>query len=781
MAKDDQHPPSPAADPGHGPADPFAHPAAPGAVDAGAASPIAVAHGNNAPPRQHDTPPRPPTPVEMTGDEKAILDHIREISQNARATWFTQLALLAFVGVTLLAHEDAHFFAFGVETQLPLVGISVPTTSFFWVAPLLIASLYGYLHVYLLTLWDALAEAPATLGAKPLFQRVTPTMIAHTAVWYRQLKREDGSAPPRALGRVMGAIVFMLVWLSTPVLLVALYRAAAALHDPWLSLWIAGCIIAAAIVGIAGMRVALLRLRDPTDAAAHGPWAGIRRRELAMAAILGPLFVYLGVVGPEPALRRIAEETGQSPVDDPAAWTGTPPAWQAWLSKIAHFEEIDLDWSGEATLPAVRLVAPRARTWAREPLIETLAALARRTVLPADLAEAELTVRPADWRSWPLWMEDFEKRWRDREGIAAAAGLTEAERARFETEAKERYRAYAATLDAPDLRNRDIRRADLSGAFLPAVDLRGAQIQGANLNAAELQQARLRGAQMQEAYLVAAQMQGADLRSAQMQGANLIAAQMQGADLGGAQTQGAFLVLAEMQGANLRLAKMQGADLGGAKMQGADLGGAKMQGADLIAAQMQGADLTEAEMQGADLGGAELQRAFLGGAAIVTASCAVANLRGAAAHEATILCSGLSDDASAFVTGNQGTRLPLDQTILSCLLAGPMPSDLAAALDRLPEDAELSDWDRLSGRLGRQSFVALVTCDPSHDDPLRQFPHTIHGTWIAQDDGSWRDTVTGDVYAEVAEYDWQLIEAHTVQWPAAREGIVVPPVPEAAR
>ncbi len=46
------------------------------------------------------------------------------------------LALLVFVGVTLMGHRDSDFFAFGAETQLPLVNISAPTVSFFIAAPI---------------------------------------------------------------------------------------------------------------------------------------------------------------------------------------------------------------------------------------------------------------------------------------------------------------------------------------------------------------------------------------------------------------------------------------------------------------------------------------------------------------------------------------------------------------------------------------------------------------------------------------------------------------------
>ncbi len=75
-------------------------------------------------------------------DPKILLDHIAQVSQNARATWFGLLGLLAFVGVTLLGHKDADFFAYGAETQLPLVNVTIPVKAFFVFAPALVAALY---------------------------------------------------------------------------------------------------------------------------------------------------------------------------------------------------------------------------------------------------------------------------------------------------------------------------------------------------------------------------------------------------------------------------------------------------------------------------------------------------------------------------------------------------------------------------------------------------------------------------------------------------------------
>ncbi|HUV31994.1 MAG TPA: pentapeptide repeat-containing protein, partial [Devosiaceae bacterium] len=64
-------------------------------------------------------------------DHAASLTHIGELSKNARSIWFGLLGLITFVGVTLMGHRDADFFAVGADTKLPLIGIEVPVTYFF--------------------------------------------------------------------------------------------------------------------------------------------------------------------------------------------------------------------------------------------------------------------------------------------------------------------------------------------------------------------------------------------------------------------------------------------------------------------------------------------------------------------------------------------------------------------------------------------------------------------------------------------------------------------------
>ncbi|MEO1318294.1 MAG: pentapeptide repeat-containing protein, partial [Pseudomonadota bacterium] len=273
----------------------------------------------------------------------------------------------------------------------------------------------------------------------------------------------------------------------------------------------------------------------------------------------------------------------------------------------------------------------------------------------------------------------------------------------------------------------------------------------------EMQGADLSGAAMQGAFLLHAEMKGANLSFAEMQGASLLHAAMQGANLSFAEMQGADLSSAEMQGADLSFAGMQGASLSGAEMQGAILSSAKMQGTILRGAEVQGADLSGAEMQGASLRRAEVQGAILFRAEMQGAACDGATLRGAPSHAATLLCQDLRPEALEFATGNGVTRLPIGVAVQSCLEAPEttLPDDVKSAFD---------DLITVLPSVSREDLFAFLTCDPAADDPLKRTPFPIEGTWEAQEDGSWINTVdmldgtpAGTVHAEGPDGKWRDI------------------------
>ena len=69
-----------------------------------------------------------------------VITRINELSQLARQAWFTQLAFLAFIGVTLLSVQDADLLVLSRKTQLPMVGIDIPIRWFLVFAPILAPS-----------------------------------------------------------------------------------------------------------------------------------------------------------------------------------------------------------------------------------------------------------------------------------------------------------------------------------------------------------------------------------------------------------------------------------------------------------------------------------------------------------------------------------------------------------------------------------------------------------------------------------------------------------------
>ncbi len=179
-----------------------------------------------------------------------------------------------------------------------------------------------------------------------------------------------------------------------------------------------------------------------------------------------------------------------------------------------------------------------------------------------------------------------------------------------------------------DLKNNDMAKIKLGGAYLQGADMRGAKLQDADMSWAKLQGANMRWAKLQGADLMSAQLQGADMGEAKLQGADLMSAELQSADMRGAKLQGADLMLAQLQGANMLLAELQGADLNGAQMQGADMKEAKMQGADLECLELTQDDIRCTQLQGADLRGAQLQGAHLRGAQLQGADLRGAQLQG---------------------------------------------------------------------------------------------------------------------------------------------------------
>ena len=515
--------------------------------------------------------PDDPVPTDGTVPNDAVrLEQIAKIAQNARTSWFGLLALLVFVGVTLMGHEDTDFFAFGAETELPLVSISVPTVSFFITAPALTAALYVYLHIYLHGLWIALAKCPPRIGEDPLEERVYPTMLCTAALAIRRRLRTETDEPVEGSRAATVVISILMVWLLGPLVLGILWWFSMPYHREWLTLWLALWLWLALIAG----GNSLFHLFYLMRRGKLYPY-GLFRRPLAhprpiFSLVLIPVLAvtswdtteggrFVPLVG--------ADLAGTELTRMPAEWLHYDVWLEDWEHRFRLRECPDAVRSG-GPCPDEKLAQFRDETPRRwQALIQSLDApdLGGEDLRAASLSGAFLS--GADLRWTKLGGADLN--WARLEGA----------------------QLFEAKLEGANLREARLEGADLSWATLTGADLRRARLEGADLSWAALE-----GADLNLARLV-----GADLRRARLNGASLVRSRLEGANLTWATLEGTDLGEARLEGADLRRARLKGARLDGARLEGANLGWARLEDADLRGARLADAEFGGARLQGADL------------------------------------------------------------------------------------------------------------------------------------------------------------------------------------
>ncbi len=251
----------------------------------------------------------------MSGGGKnhdAELKNIEEVSRNARTTSFGALGVLVFGAIAVAGVEDRDFFTYGVETALPLVGVTVPTVPFFVAAPVLILAIYTYLHLYLLKLWRGLGALPAhvhvegSIESVPLDDSVYPWLLSDAAI------HSKPGARGRPLDWLTRLVSLVLGWMAGPLVLGLFWVRSWPYHDPVLTLYLAGLTLAAVWIGTFTFFRARRELRggQRTWRIALG-WLCAALIVLSTAAAL-PFYSWMKTVGNIPGL-------------------GIDPLWRAYL------------------------------------------------------------------------------------------------------------------------------------------------------------------------------------------------------------------------------------------------------------------------------------------------------------------------------------------------------------------------------------------------------------------------------------------------------------------
>lgn len=201
------------------------------------------------------------------------LDRINALTRNARSTWFALLAALVFVGITLMGVEHIDFYGVDRATQLPLVNVDVPTRYFFVAAPILITAIYGYFHLYLIRLWDALGAAPARINGIRLGDAVTPWLVTDAALHFRRRMRRDNSTTPRTLEGGAMLLNFLLAWGFGLIILYFTWQLSMPARTFWMSAIAAICFAVSIITGASSIAMMARRMRRPAGSAPPALWA----------------------------------------------------------------------------------------------------------------------------------------------------------------------------------------------------------------------------------------------------------------------------------------------------------------------------------------------------------------------------------------------------------------------------------------------------------------------------------------------------------------------------
>ena len=539
------------------------------------------------------------------------------------------------------------FFIDSRQTELPLIGVSIPTVSFFIFAPILGAALHVYLHLLIRKATEALAappprvrKTPANPEGVPLENPVLPWLLNDLVL----RTRKDGAAVPRPLDWLAVVTAILLIWWAAPLVLALTWVTSMPAHEEGLTLAIATCVaftLYASLQSWVKLRADLQR-----------PW--LKRPMISALVFALSLAGWAALAGAtilttEGGLDRLTDK--QRP--DWAKWRWTQPVIKSqlaardlpdWARTDGLLVGADLQGVIFAALPPEEVDPDTARHRFRAEWCE-------RHGLDPDVCG-----RGAGSET-PGFEREVRRRWCTRHPIEDDPDCTRFF-AGLEVEFDDEWTSYPtrtiAALDKPDLAGRDLRNANLVRAQLPGINLDAAELAGANLS----------GAQIEEASFDSARMMRVSLGGAQMRLASFSGADMSGANLNFVKAEKAYFGSSRLLDANLRYSHLNRAEFGNAMLNGADIRDTQIRSAMWVNRSLfaEGASLENVVAHNADLRGGE----------------------------------GLSQDMLSLVIGNEGTLLPIVPTDLHVWTCWADPPE------NFEERTELAYMDRAyaKGTLG---------------------------------------------------------------------------------
>ena len=245
---------------------------------------------------------------------------INALTTNARNTWLVMLGVLVFVGITLMGVQHVDFYGVGRETDLPLVNVAVPTFYFFVAAPILTVAIYGYFHLYLIRLWDALSTAKPQYDGRRLGDIISPWLVSDAALHSRKNARNDYCTTARTMETPAMILNIALAWVLGPLILALLCWQSLPARTFWLSAIASVSFVGALVVGISSWVMMRKRMRSAKLNSVTNLWKSkLRIVAIALGMVLLLYKIYLSTEGPTEHLTSL-DLTEEQIVERPSDW-----------------------------------------------------------------------------------------------------------------------------------------------------------------------------------------------------------------------------------------------------------------------------------------------------------------------------------------------------------------------------------------------------------------------------------------------------------------------------
>ena len=382
------------------------------------------------------------------------IDRIDALTKNARNTWFALLGTLVFMGMTLMGVEHIDFYGVNRATKLPLVDVAVPTLYFFAAAPILTAAIYGYFHLYLIRLWDAIGSADASYKNDPKDEKsrllgdiIAPWLVTDAALQLRRYLRKENCTTPRMLEFLASVSNCLLSWLGGIIILYLMWEGSFPARTFWISAISAIAFGMAITTGVTSFVMLFIRMHHC------------------------------------PSTRRMDQEI---------RWSDAIASWSFWLRSVAS-----------SLLIAGMLFYSHQTT---EGTIGQVASL--------NMIDQQIVERPSNWLPYGIAQDEFRAKWCGREGINNCKTL-DGKDEEFLDEWGQRRSDERYALNRPNYLRRagappDLRKALMSSTFMAGAVLWNADMENAQFQHAQMEGVFLNFARMQNTLFTETNLQAAN-------------------------------------------------------------------------------------------------------------------------------------------------------------------------------------------------------------------------------------------------------------------------------